>query len=397
MAGSSRLRLGLKPVFRVDQALCRSRYNSRMITNIQALRGLAALAVVLLHTEYKLFGVVSTQFQGVSIFFVISGFIVAYITKSGMDGFMIRRIMRIVPIYWAVTIFAFFWLSLDQFGWLWWILHDPMQAYRQADNVFRNSHAVVDALRSMFFLPYRDASSGDYGSFLFVGWTLNIEFFFYVLFAVFGIVGRRIAMVGVFLVFLVLAWLHATTTLGGALVRFYGQSVSLYIPTGFAVYAIWEWARPKLGSVYWAYLAVPAALVGVLVILLNCAQLWYPGISGNLLLMVLYYLLPALVVLAALCLHTGGIRCNWRPLLVLGDISYVLYLSHVLVLTTVSRYAQSYPALNYKSGAPGMMLAMVLCCLVAWLLHVAVEKPLLKFGKWLVERRPVAGAVAIGQ
>ncbi|RLK45564.1 acyltransferase family protein [Cupriavidus plantarum] len=281
-----------------------------MISNIQVLRGLAALAVVLLHSEYKILGVVSTQFQGVSIFFVISGFIVAYITKGGMEDFMARRVIRIVPIYWVVTVFAFFWLSLGQFDWIWWILHDPVQAGRQALNALHNERPVSDALRSMFFIPYRDSVSGDYGSFIYTGWTLNIEFFFYVLFAIFGLAGRRIAMIGVTIVFAALAWLHASTQLEGPFVRFYGQQVSLYIVSGFVVYALWDKFGRAASLAPKGLIGGVAAVVGILLVMLNCAQLWYPSMGASAPMMALYTLLPPLVVLAALFLHSAGIQCG---------------------------------------------------------------------------------------
>lgn len=358
-----------------------------MITNIQVLRGLAALAVVLLHSEYKLFGVVSTQFQGVSIFFVISGFIVAYITKPGMDDFMARRVIRIVPIYWVVTVFGFFWLSLAEFDWVWWILHNPIQAVRQALNALRNGRAIHDVLYSMFFVPYRDSVSGDYGSFIYSGWTLNIELFFYVLFAAFGIAGRRIAMIGVAAVFLVLAWLHGSTSMDGALVRFYGQSVALYIASGFVVYEVWEKLGKAASFVPKALLAGVGSLVAVLLVALNCAQVWYPSMGASTAMVALYYSLPPLVVLSALMLHSAGMRCTWRPFMILGDISYVLYLSHVLVLTTMGRYEKTYPILDYSSSFTGMLTALTLCCVIAWFLHVRVEVPLLRLGKEFLDRR----------
>ncbi|PWK37719.1 acyltransferase family protein [Cupriavidus plantarum] len=366
------------------------RYNRGMISNIQVLRGLAALAVVLLHSEYKIFGVVSTQFQGVSIFFVISGFIVAYITRGGMEDFMARRVIRIVPIYWVVTVFAFFWLSLGQFDWVRQSLYEPAQAGRQALNALHNDESVINALRSMFFIPYRDSVSGDYGSFIYTGWTLNIEFFFYVLFAIFGLAGRRIAMIGVTIVFAALAWLHASTQLEGPFVRFYGQQVSLYIVSGFVVYALWDKFGRAASLAPKGLIGGVAAVVGILLVMLNCAQLWYPSMGASAPMMALYNLLPPLVVLAALFLHSAGIQCKWRPLMILGDISYVLYLCHVLVLTTMSRYATTYPVLDYRAGASGMLTALILCCAVAWLLHVGVERPLLRFGKWLLDlrRRP---------
>lgn len=82
------------------------------IKELDALRGLAALAVVLYHytTQYeKLFGhtgVLGWQFQygshGVHLFFMISGFVI-FLTldrvKKSRD-FVISRFSRLFPAYW---------------------------------------------------------------------------------------------------------------------------------------------------------------------------------------------------------------------------------------------------------------------------------------------------------
>ena len=362
--------------------------NSKMITNIQVLRGLAAFAVLLLHSEYKLFGIVSTQFQGVSIFFVISGFIVAYITEAGTKGFLQRRIIRILPIYWVMTIFAFFWYSLDQFSWISLWLEDWRQAFAQTVNLFSNDAGVARVIKSLFFLPYPDPNSGAYTSFLFVAWTLYIEFLFYVLFAIFSVIGRRFAIVCVSISLIILVIINIATDADGVFVRFYGQEVTVYIVLGFVVYAIWKSTGKLAARIDQKYFVFLAVIVGIFLIFLNCSQLWYPGnLSQNLWLVSTYNVLPAAVVLVALYLHSVGVRCRWRPLLILGDISYVLYLSHTIVLTTLSRYSDAYPFLSYKNNASGLMLALVLCCLFAWLVHIALEKPLIRLGKRLYEVR----------
>ena len=87
--------------------------------SIQALRGIAALLVVVLHSYVylearniipKVPTLVDSGRAGVDIFFVISGFIMVLISGNsfGKPGapqrFLIRRIIRIVPIYWFYTL-----------------------------------------------------------------------------------------------------------------------------------------------------------------------------------------------------------------------------------------------------------------------------------------------------
>jgi hypothetical protein len=83
----------------------RSWVRQQMIINIQLLRGLAALAVAFYHAGYVIPGTVYTDFLGVPVFFVISGFIMTHITRASSDGFLLHRLIRIVPLYWLATAF----------------------------------------------------------------------------------------------------------------------------------------------------------------------------------------------------------------------------------------------------------------------------------------------------
>ena len=76
-----------------------------MIHNIQALRALAAMLVVLVHLNPLLPW--PAPDWGVDLFFVLSGFImVIAATHLGPALFAGKRIARIVPLYWLVTLFT---------------------------------------------------------------------------------------------------------------------------------------------------------------------------------------------------------------------------------------------------------------------------------------------------
>ncbi len=97
------------------------------IYNIQAMRGIAAIAVFIGHglllqpglgidQYFSYFGVAASS--GVDLFFVISGFIITTVAmKNGDEGvggrstiawnFGVKRITRIYPVYWIVFILAF--------------------------------------------------------------------------------------------------------------------------------------------------------------------------------------------------------------------------------------------------------------------------------------------------
>ena len=86
--------------------------DSGRYSSLQALRFLAAFAVMVFHVNTMMISsgnLTSRYFRllesGVDIFFVLSGFIMAYTTRSDRDvgRFIIKRLTRIVPLYWLLT------------------------------------------------------------------------------------------------------------------------------------------------------------------------------------------------------------------------------------------------------------------------------------------------------
>lgn len=77
--------------------------------DIQIMRGLAVLMVVLFHLNYNF---LSNGFLGVDLFFVISGFLMAVLYKKGTArDFFLRRASRLLPAYYATVIITVFFSS----------------------------------------------------------------------------------------------------------------------------------------------------------------------------------------------------------------------------------------------------------------------------------------------
>ena len=144
------------------------------ILSIQILRGGAAWIVVVHHFMQQFYSFQDTNFMGnffsnygqfgVDIFFVISGFIMAYIlstSKMTSKDFILNRIIRIVPSYWfwtfAILVMGFF-----------------------ISELHTSQATLQSVLMSLFFIPHDNPSEIlEYYPTLTVGWTLNIEMFFY--------------------------------------------------------------------------------------------------------------------------------------------------------------------------------------------------------------------------
>ncbi|MER8460933.1 acyltransferase, partial [Mesorhizobium sp. M0027] len=152
-------------------------------TSVQILRGLAALMVVIYHLPAAL-GMLDLGIpilnSGVDLFFVISGFVMVLSTENRRRdhrAFLMQRFTRVVPFYWVMTFVMVAAL---------WLFAGRAVSLEQLTN-------------SLLFIPYLDTVTGYVQPVLGVGWTLNLEILFYILFAATMGLGTltQMAMVGV--------------------------------------------------------------------------------------------------------------------------------------------------------------------------------------------------------
>jgi exopolysaccharide production protein ExoZ len=159
-----------------------------MVLWVHLLRAAAALAVMIAHAHQSAIEIGIGDYvpdfpigaAGVDLFFVISGFVmvVASADLFGQRGappyFLLRRLARIVPLYWLITgIFVFILL-----------------AGRHHSSSYLSASEVVT---SLFFIPHslpNGAVAPVYG----LGWTLNYEMMFYVVFSAVLFLRPRIAI-----------------------------------------------------------------------------------------------------------------------------------------------------------------------------------------------------------
>lgn len=115
---------------------------------------------------------------GVDLFFVLSGFVM-YITakKPSVNwwSFFVRRLMRVVPAYW------FFSLILVVL-----VLWVP-------DTFPNNKFTALSLTKSFLFIPHHNPAGIGVRPLLTVGWTLNYEILFYILFSACILLTKRYA------------------------------------------------------------------------------------------------------------------------------------------------------------------------------------------------------------
>jgi exopolysaccharide production protein ExoZ len=224
--------------------------SSDTVFSLQALRAAAAWMVVTDHALLELTGNAAQNWitrvawalgsSGVSVFFIISGFLMAHIswtnfgTSKSAASFMQRRIIRIVPLYWTATILAL--------------------AFHRVSA----THGAADGWRelgySLAFVPYPGADQ-SWSPVLPQGWTLNFEAMFYVLFAVGLFFPRRIALaaiIGLLIVFVVFG-----SYIPNASFVYLASPIVIWFAVGMALAILWH--RFEMDEPYWV--ARPAKLL----------------------------------------------------------------------------------------------------------------------------------------
>jgi exopolysaccharide production protein ExoZ len=331
-----------------------------MIKSIQILRAFAALLVVYAHFEFTKPSIGSF---GVDIFFIISGFIMAYIVDKNPSAFLYRRIVRIVPIYFAMTL-ATILLNLVRPNWF--------------RNVIITPAAVA---KSFLFIPYRIKQSGPILS---LGWTLNYEMFFYVIIAIcIALWGSRKGMVVCLTILVVLVCLGSAYPAENYILNFYSANIILEFVCGSLLYyfGVNFGMGDSRGSRYFFLLLGLASFM--FLIYANCylytipMRFWLYGI-------------PALFVTnMALILENKVDLKNWwhRLGVLLGDASYAMYLVHPFVIYAFIRLIFKHVQLDsLVFRFVELIFTMVVVCAVSVVIYKFFEKPLIAKVKLILDR-----------
>lgn len=348
----------------------------RKIGNIQALRAIAAICVAYGHTQFSLLGLQPFGAFGVHIFFVISGFIMAMIVAGGASEFFRRRLIRILPLYWSATLLVFA-VSLA------------------APAVLRSTRPdVIQLTKSLLFIPFRK-ESGLIQPTLFLGWTLNYEMFFYALIGISLVVKRSQALI--LASTLIIATIVFCSFSGSDVIReFYGNPRSLEFIAGILTYRLYSLVSGISVRNLWPVLGI-AALTAFLAMvrweaLDTVMTQWEIALKfGG---------AAFILVLSVALLSRASFDTAWRPVIVVGDASYVLYLIHPYIQYTLEKIVGvRVPMLSWHH-VMGMLLAIAVPTGLSVLIHVKLERPFTGFLSRVFLRRPrsieATNAVAAG-
>ena len=327
-----------------------------MLIELQYVRAIAALLVVYFHSVLQIdkLGLASNGGfplfgeSGVDLFFVLSGFVM-WLTTSGKQistaEFYSRRITRIVPLYWTLTLIAAA-IALVAPSLL-------------KSTVFDVPHLAA----SLFFIPWVNPASAE-GLIMPVivpGWTLNCEMYFYLIFGLLLPVAER------YRAFALAAAVGGITLLCHLLpastpTTFYRNPVTLEFVAG--VFLADLWLKRRLLPQRLAVIMLPLAFAVMLINDHLHLTAWRALTFG----------LPAVMAIWSTLSIDWKRFGEWRFLARIGDASYSLYLTHAFVLAG-ARVAFGHVPEALRSPYLFMLFALAASVAVALVVYNGFEAP----------------------
>jgi peptidoglycan/LPS O-acetylase OafA/YrhL len=320
------------------------------IAALDVLRGFAAVAVML-HHHAQYYDVLypgrvplpinlGAGHFGVELFFIISGFVILMTIerKNGVREFATSRVARLLPAFLAALVIA----TAIRTLWPAPLLDTPTLAQFLANLTMAPSLLGQTGMD----MPY---------------WTLTYELIFYLgmaMILMLGLVQRvewlgllAVAVSGLF-VLTIDVKLHYRTSI--VLLVYYSN----FFLIGICLYRI------HARQARWITWLALACAIGVTALGGGERSFGTPG-------SVYLPLTIAFTALVWFAVGRHGKWLAWRPLVFLGEISYPLYLIHVVLGFAIIRWSI---ALGWSTIA-GIVAAGVACLIVATLLHYFVELP----------------------
>jgi exopolysaccharide production protein ExoZ len=342
---------------------------ARKIQNIQGLRGIAVLLVIFAHmltteAKYAKFDYLLPSFleiggSGVDLFFLISGFIMVMVTRNFFQSaseiwrFLYHRFTRIYPMYWLYTFVV---LCV-------WLVFPYMVNSSQSNQ--------INILESIFLVPQ------NIYPILMVAWTLIYEIYFYLTFAVLLFFPKNKLLLGLSIwIVLLVAGYHFLPSSNPFVNVYFGPLVVEFI-AGCLVATLY-FDRRLPGN---------ATIIALLALVFWVAGYSLLELDGRGWVRVLVFGFPAMLALYAALLYENKhdmVMPKW--LQQIGDASYSIYLSHILVLAIVGRVWTLFAIEGYIDNIIMLMMMFIAVIIVGVLSFRLMEKPILKKARLLEKK-----------
>lgn len=324
-------------------------FHTRHFNCIQALRGFTALFVALEHVRFLNCGAF-----GVDIFFIISGFMAMFATHQDTKHFIKKRLIRIYPLYALVTLGTFFLLLVSP-------------------GLFHLSEAnPIYLAKSLCFIPF-EISPGIIQPLVRVGWTINYEMLFYLLFFVSFRISHKYRGLICSGLLCILVLLGHILPVDSTSLLFYGDYIQLEFVLGILTYyivrKIYLICEGKSFTPLLSYVSVPIVLSLFLFLAITKQQTDISGMGR-----VLCWGLPAFIIVLSTFIMNLHITMP-QFMVALGNISFSIYLLHYYPLMFIDRKIYSFETYS-PQGAFFVIGGLLLVILISFISYLVIERKL---------------------
>lgn len=329
------------------------------LIGLEAIRGLAALYVVLHHAQllpnsgagrFLYFGQ-----EAVIVFFLLSGFVIAFSTTGkslSTKEYIKSRATRIYPIFMASLIISY--ALYDQ-------KHDPALTRKVIGNILMLQD--VSSLKSGVWFDTLFGNSPT--------WSLAYEWWFYLLFIPLGL-KRNVSH-----------WVPASLAVFGVITyQLQPNQISLYI----GYFYIW-WTGASMGTEFkkTGKISFPEQRLNLTLLLIISIAWWTPAIieikSHNQyqigispLLQARHHTAALIFSLITVAWGTRFIQSPWKIVAIfakIAPISYALYLIHKPIMTWVENNITDIP-IEY------LAITLFICIPISWILEKPMQRSISK-------------------
>ena len=315
-------------------------FYGRKFDSIQALRAVSIIFVMLTHIPALGIGAF-----GVDIFFVISGFMMMYTThaalREGEDhdmavkrirrGFLFKRIVRIIPLYYAVTIFTFIMILLFP-------------------NMFMDTDPnPVYLIKSFLFIPYRIGNTAM--PIVRVAWSLNYEVLFYLIFYVSLMISHRFRGVICSAALAVMGAVGGFVDFKYDFLEFWTGELIIEFAFGIAAYYLCRALYDRVRSLEGKKAAYPFAAA---LLILSAALIYVMIVAGGIVdsyrfLRLAGWGIPAFIIFVFVFL--AGVLISVPHFLKrIGDMSFSVYLLHYYPVVLMARSSEKFDNVYMRIG-----------------------------------------------
>jgi exopolysaccharide production protein ExoZ len=348
---------------------------TQRLRSVQSLRGLSALAVIVVHgfklaehalesgstVQQALSLIEAVGAASVDLLFVISGFIMALNVDQkprSPGGFLFDRMTRVGPLFWLISLFYLILFVPDMAG--------------EGARIMANSFTILPLFDGAIY----------HTPLLFVGWTLAFEVAFYALVLLTLIPGlmRGDRVIQLIVITTITALIGAFWQSAWATARILFNPMMLEFLFGAIVYHMWRSGK-------WGRFAPAFVVAGVVMLTGQVLFSVGPVLSlngygaieaGQGLARSLMLGVPCALIFAGVVFDPSPVKEARHPLEYMGEASYSLYLIQAVVMEWVIR---TIPVDRFGSAALIAVLVIGGSVLLGLGVYHLFEKPFLRFLK----------------